>query len=182
MIWIWIILSQEFLRQPYFANNTCIQNTSVSNDNVSNIMSQFDFWFFGYSRHFHFRKLDWYSNPNINPTSPNLGPPNLNLEPVRPNLGPNISSNMHWQIDLRWLYFIKIELSQCLWSWNDLQFNQNYAWIFFKYLALRLDENWRSFHDHKYWANFILIKYNHLKSICQYILQFIFKARLEGQG
>ena len=58
----------------------CIQNNSVLNDNVSNIMSQFDFWLFGYLRHFHFRKLDWYFNPNINPTNPNLGPPNLNRD------------------------------------------------------------------------------------------------------
>ena len=122
MIWIWIVLSQEFLRQHYFANNMCIQNNSVLNDNVSNILSQLDFWLFGYLRHFHFRKLDWYSNPNINQTNPNLGPPNLNQEPVRPNLGPNIRSNLNWQIDLRLLYFIEMGLPQCLWSWNDPQF------------------------------------------------------------
>ena len=33
----------------------CIQNNSVSNDNVSNIMSQFDFTVFVYLRNFHFR-------------------------------------------------------------------------------------------------------------------------------
>ena len=166
-----MILSQEFPRQSYFANNMCIQSNSVSNDNVSNIISQFDFWFFGYLRHFHFRKLDQYSNPNINPTNPNLGPPNPNFDPVRPNLGPNISSNMHWQIDLRWLYFIEMGLSQCLWSWNDLHFNQNYPWIFFMYVDLRFDANWTSFHDHKHWGNFILKKYKCLKSTCQYMLK-----------
>ena len=147
-----------FLRQSYFTSKMCIRNNFVANDNVSNLLSQFDFWFVVYLRHFHFRSSDWYSNPDIDPTDPNLAPPNLNLAPVNPNLGSYISSIMHWRIDLRQLYFIKIELSQCLWSWNDLQFNQNYPWIFLKYVDLMLDENWGSFHDHKHWGNFILSK------------------------
>ena len=172
-------LVSMFLRQNYSTNHMCIQNNFVKNDSVSNLLSQLDFWFFGYLTQFHFRGSHQYSNPNMDPTDPNFAPPNLNLDPVSLNLGPYISSIMHWQIDLRWLYFIKIELSQCLWSWNDLQFNQNSPWIFLKYVDLRLDENWGSFHDHKHWGNFILSKYKCLKSTCQYQSQSILGPRLE---
>ena len=106
----WIILFQIFLRQSYFANNMWymwyIRNNSVANDNVSNIFSQFYFLFFDYLRHLHLRQLDLYSNPNMEPTDPNLAPHNLNLDPVSPNLGPYISCIMHWQINSRGLYFI----------------------------------------------------------------------------
>ena len=172
-------LVSMFMRQSYFTSKMCIRNNFVANDNVSNLLSQFDFWFVVYLRHFHFRSSDWYSNPDMDSTDPNLAPPDLNRTPVSPNLGSYKSSIMHWRIDLRQLYFIKIELSQCLWFWNDLQFNQNYPWIFVKYVDLRLEENRGSFHDHKHWGNFILSKYKCLKSTCQYQLQSILGPRLE---
>ena len=48
----------------------CIENNSVSNDNVSNIMSQFDFTVFVYLRNFHFRvKVKvWRVKVRVRPT------------------------------------------------------------------------------------------------------------------
>ena len=37
-------------------------------------------------------------------------------------LSPYLDFSMYWQVDLRHLYFFKIKLPQCLWSWNDPQF------------------------------------------------------------
>ena len=89
------------------------------------------------------------------------------------NLGPYKDCDWYWQIDLRHLHLLKIKLPQCLWSWNDPQFSSSLRSTYLRNIQGEFWLNWRSFQDHKHWDNSILMKYNHLKSICQCIMLLI---------